>query len=323
MSPLIKYFARRVAASIPLIFGVLTIVFFLSRLLPGDATDRLIAPTIPDVVREQLRNQLGLDRPVLEQYVLWMKGVLNGDLGRSFTRNEPVLDIIASVLPNTIILGGAAFCLEMILGILLAVPLFLFHRRRMERIFSRVLVALYAIPPFWIGMLLLMTLSYRFNLFPSSQMYSSGEYGSITSLLEHLVLPALTAAIPGAAAFARYVRSSIISVMQQDYVLYAYSMGLSQRRIFWSYILPNAISPMITLAGIEFALLMSGVLVTETLFSWPGMGQLTVHAIFSRDYPLLLGCVLVAGVAVVGANLLADVANFMIDPRLRSAQCVL
>jgi peptide/nickel transport system permease protein len=317
---LLKYASRRILEAIPLIFGLVTIVFFLSRLLPGDVTDAFISPTIPQSVKEHLRGQLGLDRSVLEQYFAWLRLVVSGDLGLSFTRNAPVLEVIGDVFPNTVILGSAALLIEIILGVLLVLPTFFYEGKWIEKVFTNLMLVVYTLPSFWTGVMLLIVFSYGLGLFPSSQMYSSGEFGSFIDLLRHVVLPALTAAIPAAAGFARYLRANVSSVMTQDYVLAARSMGLSDWRIFRSYVLPNAISPIVSLIGIEIGILLTGVLVTETLFSWPGMGQLTVTAIFSRDYPLILGCTLVSGVVVIAGNLISDIINAVVDPRIRLAQ---
>ncbi|MEK7250021.1 MAG: ABC transporter permease [Bacteroidota bacterium] len=320
MLSLLKYASRRILEAIPLIFGLVTIVFFLSRLLPGDVTDALISPTIPQSVKEHLRGELGLDRSVLEQYFAWLRLVVSGDLGLSFTRNAPVLEVIGDVFPNTVILGSAALLIEIILGVLLVLPTFFYEGKWIEKVFTNLMLVVYTLPSFWTGVMLLIVFSYGLGLFPSSQMYSSGEFGSFIDLLRHVVLPALTAAIPAAAGFARYLRANVSSVMTQDYVLAARSMGLSDWRIFRSYVLPNAISPIVSLIGIEIGILLTGVLVTETLFSWPGMGQLTVTAIFSRDYPLILGCTLVSGVVVIAGNLISDIINAVVDPRIRLAQ---
>jgi len=317
---LLKYASRRILEAIPLIFGLVTIVFFLSRLLPGDVTDAFISPTIPQSVKEHLRAQLGLDRSVLEQYFAWLRLVLSGDLGLSFTRNAPVLEVIGDVFPNTVILGSAALFMEIILGVLLVLPTFFYEGKWIEKVFTNLMLVVYTLPSFWTGVMLLIVFSYGLGLFPSSQMYSSGEFGSFIDLLRHVVLPALTAAIPAAAGFARYLRANVSSVMTQDYVLAARSMGLSDWRIFRSYVLPNALSPIVSLIGIEIGILLTGVLVTETLFSWPGMGQLTVTAIFSRDYPLILGCTLVSGIVVIAGNLISDIINAVVDPRIRLAQ---
>lgn len=318
MFALVQYATRRLLGAIPLLLGLVTIVFFLSRLLPGDATDTLLSPSVPASVREQLKVQLGLDRPLHEQYFAWLRSVLAGDFGVSFTRNQPVLHVVGEAFPNSVILGGAAFVLEVLAGIFIALPTFLCEGRRLEKLLANVMLGVYAVPSFWIGMVLLVIFSYGMGLFPASQMYDSGEYGSWSSLLHHLVLPAVTVATPAAAGFARYLRSTIATTRKQEYVLFARSMGLSEAKIFRSYILPNSISPLISLAGVEIGILLAGVLVTETLFSWPGMGQLMVHAIFARDYPVILGCTVIAGVAAIAGNLLADVTNALVNPRIRT-----
>lgn len=241
----------------------------------------------------------------------------------SFTYNEPVTHVIGRFFPNTVLLASTALVLEVFLGIALALPAFFQHGRRFDRFIARSMVLLYTLPSFWIGMLLLMLFSYQLGWFPSSQMYPSGTMageGSVGDLLAHLVLPALTVALPAAAGFARYLRSSIGTVLGQEYVIAARSMGLPERTIVRKYILPNALAPMVALIGLEIGLLLTGVLVTETLFAWPGMGRVMVLAIASRDYPLILGCTLLAGVVVIIGNLVADVVNSAIDPRMREAE---
>lgn len=318
--PLLTYTLKRTLATLPLLLGVVTIVFFLARLLPGSVTDAFLSPSIPQTVREQLREQLGLDRPAIEQYVLWLRSAISGDFGYSFTRNGQVLDVLWEVFPNTLILGAAAILLELTLGIAFAVPVFFSRGTWVEKIASNSLLVVYALPSFWVGIMLLIVFSYGIGLFPSSQMFSSGGEGSLGDLLSHLVLPACTAALPAAAGLARYLQKNIRSVMKQEHVVYARSMGLPRSKILGMYVLPNAISPVVSLIGIEIGILFSGVLVTEVLFSWPGMGQLTIAAIRSGDYPLILGCTLFSGVIVVGGNLVADVVNAVIDPRLRPAR---
>ncbi len=306
--------------AVPLLFGLVSIVFFLSRLIPGDATTVFLSPTISSHVVDQLKEQFGLNRPVGEQYLSWLRSAVVGNLGYSFSQNEPVVQVIGRYFPNTLILAGAALALEIVLGVIIALPTYFATGGTLDRLAGRASVVIFTLPSFWIGLLLLSVFSYGLGLFPSSQMYKSGTMpgsGSILDLLNHLMLPALTAAIPAAAGFGRYLQGSIRTVMRQDYVLAAESMGLTKARMFRSYVLPNAATPMISLIGIEIGMLLTGVLVTETLFAWPGMGRLTILAIQSRDYPLILGCTLVAGIVVVVGNVLSDFANTMLDPRLR------
>ncbi|MBI5472744.1 MAG: ABC transporter permease [Ignavibacteriae bacterium] len=317
---LLRFSLRRLAEAIPLLFGLVTIVFFLSRLLPGDAATVFLSPTISSHVVDQLKEQFGLNRPAVEQYVSWLRSAVVGNLGYSFSQNEPVTHVIARYFPNTALLAGAALIIEIAFGIIIALPVYFASGSTLDRFASRATVVVYTLPSFWIGLLLLSAFSYGLGLFPSSQMYASGTRpgsGSLTDLLHHLILPAATAAIPAAAALGRYLQANIRTVMKQEYVVAATSMGLQRPRIFFSYVFPNAAAPMITLIGVEIGLLLTGALVTETLFAWPGVGRLTVLAIQSRDYPLILGCTLVAGVVVIAGNILSDIANAMLDPRLR------
>jgi peptide/nickel transport system permease protein len=194
----------------------------------------------------------------------------------------------------------------------------------LDRALSHLTLVLYSLPTFWIGMLLLLVFAFMLGLFPSSQMMSvrtEGEGGlaAFGDLLSHLVLPALTMAIPGAAALARYLRTSIEETLREDYVLAARGMGLTEWSIFRSYVLPNAAGPALSLLGIEAGVLLTGVVVTETLFSWPGMGRVAVLSVFARDYPMILGCSLLGGCVVILANIVTDVLKAWLNPRMRLA----
>lgn len=306
-----------------MMFGLVTLVFFLSRLLPGDPSSLYISPGIPPAVAEQLRAQFGFDRPVWDQYISWLASILRGDLGRSFAYAAPVKDVLLRVFPNTVLLGGTALIVECVLAVALAALAVRHVGSRFDRTISHVSLVVYSLPSFWVGILLLWLFSFSLHLFPSSQMFSVGvkESGGTTAvidLLKHLALPALTVAIPGAAAITRYLRTSVTETLGQDYVVAALSMGLSKTRVFRSYVLPNSLGPVVSFLGIEVGVLLTGVLVTETLFAWPGLGRIAVMAIFTRDYPMILGCTLLGGVVVVAANVLADVVRAWIDPRVRT-----
>ena len=317
---LLTFTFKRLLSAVPLLFGLVTLVFFLARLLPGDATTLFLSPQIPQGVLEQLRIEFGLDRPLGDQYVLWLREAFRGNLGYSFSQGTAVSEVLARVFPNTVLLAGSAIVFEICVGVGLAAFIFLFDGKGAEKGLAHLLVISSTIPPFWVGMLLLMVFSFLLRILPSSHMYSSGAgsgEGRIADLASHLILPALTLAIPAAAGFARYLRTSVKTVISQDYVLVAQSMGLSKSKVFRSYILPNAVSPMISLLGVEIGVLMGGVIVTETLFAWPGMGRLTINAIASRDYPLIIGCTIVAGVVVIVGTFVADLVNAILDPRIR------
>jgi len=319
---LLGFLIRRTLQSIPLLFGLVTLVFFLSRLLPGDPTAIFLSPTVPPSLADQLRTQFGLDRPILEQYMLWIGALLRGELGISFTHNAPVVDVLLTVFPNTALLGLAALVLEIVIAVLVTAFAVQHAGSHVDKWISNGALIAYTLPTFWIGIILLSVFSFQLGIFPSSQMRSVGigETGGVATIFDvfrHLALPALTVAVPGAAGLVRYLRTSVNKTLGQEYVLAAKSMGLSSRKVFRHYVLPNSMSAMVSLLGIEIGVLLTGVLVTETLFAWPGMGRIVVMAIFARDYPLILGCTIVAGIVVVLGNIVADAVNALIDPRIR------
>jgi peptide/nickel transport system permease protein len=307
-----------------MLFGLATLVFVVSRLLPGDPASLYVSPGVPPGLAEQLRSQFGLDRPLWDQYLAWLLATSRGELGLSFARGVPVSEVLLQVFPNTLLLGGTAFLLECILGCVVAGLATRFAGSMVDRALSNMTLVGFALPSFWVGILLLSVFSFSLKIFPSAQMRSVGAdqlagFTAIWDVLKHLALPAVTVAVPGAAAIARYLRTSMTETMRQDYVVAAIGMGLSKGKVFRSVILPNSFGPVVSLLGIEIGVLLTGVLVSETLFAWPGMGRCAVMAIFTRDYPLILGCTLFGGVLVVAANIFADVIRAWIDPRIRLA----
>jgi peptide/nickel transport system permease protein len=193
----------------------------------------------------------------------------------------------------------------------------------LDRVLSKMTLVTYSLPSFWLGILLLSLFSYWLRILPSSQMHSLAlqEAGGLTAaadVLDHLALPAMTAAIPGAAALARYLRTGIAETLKEEFAVAATGMGLPGGKVFRLYILPNSVGPVVSLLGTEVGILLTGILVTETLFAWPGMGRIAVMAVLARDYPMIMGCTLLGGVVVVAANLLADIVRAWIDPRIRA-----
>jgi len=314
--------AKRLASAIPLLLGLLTIVFLISRLAPGDPVTLFLSPTVPAQVADELRRQFGLDQPLLTQYLRWLSNAIQGNFGVSFSHQRPVLQVIAAFLPNTVILALAAIVLELVFGILLGSLAARLHNSFIDKAVTNIGLIAYTLPTFWVGFVLLAVFAYAFGLFPSSQMHSVNSEAltrssQLLDLLKHLVLPACTIAIPGGAGIARYFRSSLLRVRGEEYITVARSMGIPERTIFLLYELPNALVPVITIFGLEIGTLLAGAIVTETMFAWPGMGRLAVMAIFSRDYPLVLGCTLVSGLVVIVGNLSADLIYSVVDPRVR------
>jgi peptide/nickel transport system permease protein len=313
---------KRILVAVPLLFGLLTIVFLISRVAPGDPVSLFLSPTISPNVADELRRQFGLDRPILTQYADWLLSISKGNLGVSFVHQRPVVEVIGQFLPNTVLLAVSAIVIELFVGIFFGAWAARHQGSVVDRLISNATLVVYTLPTFWVGFILLAVFAYALGFLPSSQMHSIdsdslSDVERIADVAKHLVLPACTIGIPGGAGIARYFRSSLMKVGGEDYILAARSMGLNRRTIFFRHELPNAIAPVITLLGLELGTLLAGAIVTETIFAWPGMGRLTVMAIFSRDYPLILGCTLVSGVVVIVGNLLADLLYAAVDPRVK------
>jgi peptide/nickel transport system permease protein len=313
---------RRAATGVLLVLCLLTLVFILAHSAPGNPITVMLSPTIPQSAANVMRKHYGLDKAILSQYFLWLRSCLQGDFGISISHQRPVGELIASFLPNTALLALAAIVIEFVSGIALGIVAARYKKKWLDQVISQTCMVLYAVPTFWIGIVLVTMFSYILGLLPSSQMLSVGADNlpageRFLDVGKHLLLPAVTIAIPGGAAITRYLRANLLRIQDEEFILYARSYGISRRRIFYSYELPNVAGPIITLFGLEIGTLLTGALVTETIYAWPGMGRLAVMAIVSRDYPLIMGCTIVAGVVVIIGNFMADIIYILVDPRVR------
>lgn len=312
---------KRLVVATFLVLGVVSIAFVLLHALPGDPSTRLLSPQLSPAAVERLRAQFGLDKPLHVQYGLWLWSFLHGDLGFSFSQQREVVSVLADALPYTILLALAAISLELLLGTLLALTAVRTPNGIIDKLLSVGGLITFSLPTFWIAILLVSVFSYGLGLLPSSQVHSVGadylsSFPFTLDFLQHLILPVLAIGLPGSAGVARFLRANLLRVYQEEYILAARSLGLSRSRIFRSYAFPNAVLPVITVLGLEFGALLSGALVVESVFAWPGIGRFAVTAIFARDYPLVLGCTIISGLGVIGANLLADIVSSLLDPRL-------
>ena len=319
-----RYVAGRLLQAAIVVLLVTTVTFVLVHLAPGDpislAFDR---PGVTEELRQQWRADFGLDRPIAEQYVRWIGNALRGELGYSLSLRRPVADVIAETLPRTLLLVGLALALSFALGIVVAV----FQAERpggaRDRWFGRVLLVLFSVPDFWLALVMLLLFAYRLPIFPAGGLVepvlhdymSPGE--RVVDRLKHLVLPVATLTLLSTAAISRQQRSALLEVMPSDWMRTAMAKGLSRRRAVRRHALRNALLPSITLAGLYLPALVSGTLLVEKVFSWPGMGLLAAGAITSRDYLLVTAAVFVTSVAVAIGALLADLASAAADPRIR------
>jgi peptide/nickel transport system permease protein len=318
------YTIRRLGTAALLLLLVLSFTFFFVRLAPGDPTLLTQDPRLGSQDRESLRRVYGLDRPLGQQYLTWMKSVLvNGDWGTSYVHQRPAANVIAERVPATLLLTGAALALQFGVGLMLGVAAAKRQGTTLDHLLRFSSLILYSLPLFWVGLMALMLLSHRWPLFPAGHMRSVGatdlpSSARFADLLHHLVLPVSVLVVGGAGVVARFARNSLLEVLNQDYIRTARAKGLSEHRVLWIHAMKNAAAPLIQLLGLSLPFLLSGSLVVEVVFSWPGLGRLTYDSILARDYPVIVATTALAGILVIVGNFLADVAQAVLDPRLRT-----
>jgi len=314
-----RYVVHRLALAVPVLLGISVVVFLMLKLIPGDPAVALLGPQAEPRDIEMLRRAWGLDRPVHEQYLTWLGHVLRGDLGLSLEQRLPVAHLVLTRFKNTVILTVASVLLSLALGLTAGVV----SATRPRSVFDRLtmVAALFAnsMPAFWLGLVLIFIFSLRLGWFPVSGMYSIRGEGGIVDLLHHLVLPAVTLGGATTAIVARLTRSSMLEVIRQDYVRTARAKGLVERRVVLGHALRNALLPVVTVVGLQVGFLLGGAVLTETVFSWPGVGLQLYRAISTRDIPLIQGSVLLIAVTFVVINLAVDLLYALLDPRIRYA----
>jgi peptide/nickel transport system permease protein len=314
---------RRLAASIAIVFAVLTLTFFIVHLARGSPCGPSQEQPLPPEVCDTLIKQFGLDKPLWVQYVRYLGQLAHGNLGRSFAQPRPVADALADTLPRTFVLALAALLIDFSFGLALGIYQAVRERRFADIALGNVALFVNSMPTFWLGLVLLFVFAQRLHWFPSGGMVDPVLCPRVDSpycllnFLWHLALPALTLGLVGAAATARYQRAAMLEVIRQDYVRTARAKGVGERRVLLVHALRNALLPFITLSGLAFPFLLTGAVLIETVFSWPGMGLLTVKAILQRDYPVVTAAALVASGMVVLGNLVADMLYASADPRIR------
>ncbi len=291
--------------------------FFIVNLVPGDPSRLYLDPNVPPEIYEQIKRSYGLDKPLILRYFLFLKEGAKGNLGFSFSYHQPVIDVILETLPNTLILSGFALFVEYFFGISLGIFIALVEKKFLRLIYHFFSLLIYAMPSFWLGLILIYIFSYKFKIFPSSHMYDIGMEGNLLNLLKHLILPGFALGISSLFATSRFAFKSYEEILKEPYILNHKLLGVPKGEIYFKYALKNSLIPLITLFGLSFPFLVSGALLTEVIFSWPGMGRLAYGAILTRDYPLIIGASLLSSTMVLLGNLLADLLYFLVDPRIR------
>jgi peptide/nickel transport system permease protein len=303
------YLVRRLLLMVLILFGVSLITFSLAYLIPGDPAREMAGPRASLAVIQQIRHDLGLDEPVLIQYLQYIGRLAHGDLGTSWMFTRPVAQAILERLPATLQLAVAATIAELLIGIPIGLGAALYHGRWQDRALMIPTLLGVCAPSFWVGLLLLYSLAFQLPIFPL------GGYGTPA----HLVLPALTVALIGAPWYARMLRSSVLDVLGMDYVRTARAKGLRRPTVLGRHVLRNALAPIVTMAGMDFGRRLGGLLVVETVFGWPGVGTLLLTAINELDVPVIMGTVLVGAAFTVSVNLIVDLLYATLDPRIRYA----
>ena len=310
-----RYLLGRAAQAVAVLFVVSTLTFVMVTLAPGGPEIMMTMESTPEQ-REALTRQLGLDQPLLVRYVKWIGSAVRADFGRSFSDRRKVNEVIRERLPNTLLLGGTAFALSILIGIpagIISATRRYSNADHAVTFFSFIGVS---IPAFWFAILLILLFAVRLSWLPASGMATPGVPFSLADRLSHLVLPALVLATATLPNLVRFMRSALIEEIGQDYVRTARAKGLPGRQVLARHAIRNALIPVVTVLGVLVPRLVGGAVITETIFGWPGMGQLAVGATIGRDFPLIMGLTVVVAIVVILSNLLVDLAYGWLDPRI-------
>jgi ABC-type dipeptide/oligopeptide/nickel transport system permease component len=303
----LRFLARRVALTLPVLFGVATLVFSLIHLIPGDPAQAMLGDSASPQDVAELRARLGLDRPLLEQYARFLGAAARGNLGRSLRTDQPVTTAILERMPATVELAAAAMLVAVLLAIPLGIGAAVWRGTAIDHGATTLSLLGVSIPNFWLGPLLAIVFSIQLGWLPVS---GRGTWA-------HLVLPAVSLGAALAAILARMTRATVLEELREQYVLAARARGASTTRAVVRHAFRNSLIPIVTLIGLQFGAVLTGAVITETIFAWPGIGRLLIQSIGFRDYPIVQGCILLIAVTYVGMNLLTDLLYGLVDPRIR------
>ncbi|MTD26737.1 ABC transporter permease [Erwinia sorbitola] len=313
-----NYLLRRLLGIIPVIVGLSLIVFLLMAMIPGNPAQALLGAFATPENVARVSAELGLDKPLWQQYFIWVNNLLHGDFGRSYVLNRPVIDEVLERLSATLLLGGCALLLSVILGLLAGVTSAVRQFGWGDRLITLLVLIGISLPSFLIGLLMIMLFAVSLRWFPASGMFAIYGGGDALDLLHHLTLPAITLAIVATGVIARLTRTAMLEVLRQDYIRTARAKGVSERRVIWRHAFRVALVSVIPAIGIQAGFVLGGAVYIETVFQWPGLGAMLVKAVSTRDLLLVQGGVLVAAIAYVLINLLTDIVQACLDPRVKS-----
>mgnify|MGYP003382242464 CR=1 FL=1 len=312
-----QYILRRLIATVAVVFGVSILIFSVVQLTPGDAARAQLPSNAPEEQVQELRDAMGLEKPLPVQYGYWLRNALQGDFGRSYQHRIPAFGIVTDRFPNTVILAASALVVSVVIGLGIGLIAGTRPNTPADRISTMLGIAGASVPAFWLGIMLLLIFSLKLRWFPAVGMYDVREGGGLVDLLHHLVLPTITAAAVPTAVIARQVRSSVLEVMALDYIRTARSKGLAERAVVIRHALRNVLPTFITIVALQAGYLLGGSLITEVVFSWPGMGQQLYTSIGARDIPVIMTITVLVAIVFTSLNLLADLLQGVVDPRIR------
>ena len=315
---MLRYTIRRILQAIPMIFIIAVICFALIQLAPYDAIDTLTTPKMSPEVVEAIKARSGLDQPAHIQFFNWLRRMLTGDLGYSLINHQSVALDLSARLPNTLILVLPAYLLALIIAIFLGLWAGANRGRPVDKVIDAFCTFGMSTPTFWIGMILIYVFAYQLKLVPVLGMHTLGAEESLSDMLWHLILPCVVLTIGFLPDTIRYVRSSAISQMKEDYVMVQRAFGASKGQIMFHHVMKNALLPIITLVGMSLPMLITGAFITESIFSWPGVGTYFLQAIKAFDYPVVMAILLFSSMAVILGNLLSDITYGLVDPRIKA-----
>jgi peptide/nickel transport system permease protein len=337
MKNLLRYIIARTLLSIPMIFILLSIIFVVVRVMPGDPVSAMLGGHAPDKVIEQKKEELGLNKPVIVQYADYLLQISRLDLGNSMIFNQRVIDTIGDKLPATIELTFFGMLITLLVGVPLGA--FAADKRRSAQDYSIRLfgIVIYCIPVYWLGLMFQMIFGIWLDIFPvagrtGARVFAStfektgfyvldtiliGDFSALGDVLIHLVLPSVTLGLVLSGIFIRLTRANMLDILKADYVLAAEARGIRHRRVVYKHALLNAFVPILTMMGLQVAILMAGAVLTETTFSWPGMGRLLLERIYLRDYPTIQGVIVIFALIVALVSLVVDIIYALVDPRVR------
>jgi len=320
-SEIIRTLFIRFLSSLLTLFLLVSFLFFIIRLAPGDPTDKYVSAKLGSELSERIAEKFSLNQPVADQYFAFVSNIFKGDLGVSYNYRLPVFNVIWEYFSFTLIFASISFILQLSLSIWCAVWVVRKQNKWVEKFTSNFSLFVYSIPAFVLGVTLIYVFSVYLDLFPISGLTSLDHDGlsffpRIFDLMHHLILPLITLSAGGVALFYKYAKESLDEIKNQTFVVNLRASGLDENIILKKHILPNAIRPLISVAGVELGIILGGTLITEVIFSLPGMGRLAIDSILSRDYPLVIGCVFTAGAVMILANFLADLVKLKIDKRM-------